>query len=139
MNSENSKTSDSHRLLLNLTDKINLKRTYKYVPLSSLSIFYTWKNIEKSYKSNKFKIAARTWNEEFELSGGSYSVRYSRLFWVCHKKYETVTDNATIMIYVNKIENRITFKINVLHLEITEAVLIHCNIVHNVIVNKSLG
>ena len=80
MNSENSKTSDSHRLLLNLTDKINLKRTYKYVPLSSLSIFYTWKNIEKSYKSNKFKIAARTWNEEFELSGGSYSVRYSRLF-----------------------------------------------------------
>ena len=42
------------------------------------------------------------------------------------------------MIYVNKIENRITFKINVLHLEITEAVLIHCNIVHNVR-NKSLG
>ena len=31
MNSRNSKTSDPHRLLLNLTDKINLKRSDKYV------------------------------------------------------------------------------------------------------------
>ena len=48
MNSENSKTSDPHRLLLNLTDKINLKRSDKYVALSNLSIYYTWKNITKS-------------------------------------------------------------------------------------------
>ena len=34
MNSKNSKTSDPHRLLLNLTDKINLKRSDKYVALS---------------------------------------------------------------------------------------------------------
>ena len=67
MNSENSKTSDPHRLLLNLTDKINLKRSDKYVALSNLSIYYTWKNIKKSYKNNKFKISAPTWNEEFEL------------------------------------------------------------------------
>ena len=46
MNSENSKTSDPYRLLLNLTDKINLKRSDKYVALSSLSIYYTWKNIK---------------------------------------------------------------------------------------------
>ena len=45
MNSENSKTSDSHRLLLNLSDKINLKRSDKYVALSNLSIYYTWKNV----------------------------------------------------------------------------------------------
>ena len=70
MNSENSKTSDPHRLLLNLTDKINLKRSDKYVGLSNLSIYYTWKNIKKLYKNNKFKISAPTWNEEF----GSYSV-----------------------------------------------------------------
>ena len=43
MNSENSKTSDPHRLLLNLTDKINLKRSDKYVALSKLSIYYTGK------------------------------------------------------------------------------------------------
>ena len=38
MNSENSKTSDLHRLLLNFSDKINLKRSDKYVALSNLSI-----------------------------------------------------------------------------------------------------
>ena len=46
MNSENSKTSDSHRLLLNLSDKTDLKRSDKYVALSNISIFYTWKNIK---------------------------------------------------------------------------------------------
>ena len=50
MNYENSKKSDPHRLLLNLSDKINLKRSDKYVALSNLSIYYTWKNIKKSYK-----------------------------------------------------------------------------------------
>ena len=74
MNSENSKTSDPHSLFLNLSDKINLKRSDKYVALSNLSIYYTWKNIKKSYKNNKFKISAPTWNEEFELTDGSYSV-----------------------------------------------------------------
>ena len=54
MNYENSKTSDPHKLLLNLTDKINIKRSYKYVALSNLSIFYTWKNIEKSCKNTKY-------------------------------------------------------------------------------------
>ena len=45
MNSENSETSDPHRLLLNLTDKIDLRRKDKYIALSYLSIYYTWKNI----------------------------------------------------------------------------------------------
>ena len=73
-NSENRKTSDPHRLLLNLPDKINLKRSDKYVALSNLRIFYTWKNIKKPYKNNKLKISAPTWNEKFELPDGSYSV-----------------------------------------------------------------
>ena len=62
MNSENSKKSDPHRPLLN---KINLKRSDKYVDLSNLSIYYPWKNKKKS---------ALKWNEEFELPDGSYSV-----------------------------------------------------------------
>ena len=74
MNSENSKTSDSHRLLLNLTDKIDLRRNDKYIALSNLSICYTWKNIKKSYRNNKFKISVPTLNEEFELPDGSYSI-----------------------------------------------------------------
>ena len=50
MNSENSKTFDLHRLLLNLLDKINLKRSDKYIALSNLSICYTWKNIKSHTK-----------------------------------------------------------------------------------------
>ena len=48
MNSENSKTSDSHRLLLNLSDKINLKRNDKCFALSNFNIYYTQKNIKMS-------------------------------------------------------------------------------------------
>ena len=74
MNSKNSKTSDPHRLLHNLTDKIDLRRKDKYIALSNLSMYYSWENMKKSYKNNKFKISAATWNEEFELPDGSYSV-----------------------------------------------------------------
>ena len=42
MNSENSKTSKSYELLLNISNKTNLKRSDKYVALSNLSIYYTW-------------------------------------------------------------------------------------------------
>ena len=48
MNSKNS--FDSHRLLLNFTDKINLKKIDKHIALSNLGIYYTWKNIKKAYK-----------------------------------------------------------------------------------------
>ena len=44
MNSKTSKTSDPHRLLLNLSDKIDLKRTDKYVALLNRSIYHTWDN-----------------------------------------------------------------------------------------------
>ena len=40
MNSENSKTLDPHRLLLNLTGKIDLRRKDKFIALSNLSIYY---------------------------------------------------------------------------------------------------
>ena len=46
MNSNNSKTSVPYRILLNLTDKIELRRKDKYIALSNLSIYYTWKNIK---------------------------------------------------------------------------------------------
>ena len=74
LNSENSETSDPHRLLLNLTDKIYLRRKGKYIALSNLSIYYTWENIKKSYKNNKSKISAPKSTEEFEIFDGSYSI-----------------------------------------------------------------
>ena len=67
MNSENSKTSDSHKLLFNLTDKTDLRRKDKYIALSNISIYYIWKNIKKSYKNNKFKISVSTLNKELVI------------------------------------------------------------------------
>ena len=120
MNSENSKTSDSHRLLLNFLNEINLNRSDKYVAISNLSIYYTYKNIKESYKNNEFKISFPTWTEEFELPDGSNSVSdIHNYFQNILKKHETVTDNLSIMVSVNKIENRITFKIKTeLYLEL---------------------
>ena len=74
MNSENSRTSEYHVLVLKLTDKLDLRRGQKSVALSNLSIYYTWKNIKISYNNNKFKISAPTWSDEFELPDGSYSI-----------------------------------------------------------------
>ena len=69
MNSKNSKISDLHRLLVNLTDKLGL-RNDKYIALSNLSLYYRRKIMIKSYKNNRVKISAPTWNEEFELPDG---------------------------------------------------------------------
>ena len=74
INSKTSEKSDPHRLLLNVTDKIDIRRNEKYIALLNLSIYYTCKNIKKSFKNNKFKMSALTWNEEFELPDGSYSI-----------------------------------------------------------------
>ena len=112
MNSKNSKTSDPDRLLLNFTDKIDLRKKDKYIALSNLSNYYTWKNIKKSYKNNKFQISGPTWNEEFELPDGSYSISdIQNYFEYIFRKYEEDTVNVSIRIYTNKIENKITFQI----------------------------
>ena len=62
MNSENSKAPDPHRLLLDLLDKIDLRRSDNYVALSNLSIYYASKNIKNSHNKNKFRISASMWN-----------------------------------------------------------------------------
>ena len=70
MNSENSKMSKPYVLIVKLTEKLGLTRGQKSIALSNLSIYYTWKNIKSSYKNNKFKISAPTWNDEFEFPDG---------------------------------------------------------------------
>ena len=112
MNSENSRTSEYHVLVLKLTDKLGLRRGKKSVALSNLSIYYTWKNMKSSYNNNKFKISAPTWSEEFKLPDGSYSITdIQDYFEYILKKHRENVDNPSIRIYVNKIENRITFKV----------------------------
>ena len=112
MNSKNSKTSEYHVLVLKLTNKLDLRTGPKTVALSNLSIYYTWKNKKSSYNNNKFKISAPTWNEEFELPDRSYSISdIQDYFEYILKKHSESVDNPPIRIYVNRIENRITFKI----------------------------
>ena len=54
LNSENSKTSQPHVLILKLTNKLDLRMGEKVIALSNLSIYYTWKNIKSSYNNNKY-------------------------------------------------------------------------------------
>ena len=74
MNTLNSKINESNRFIYQLTDKLNLKNPNKNMALANLSICYIWKNIKSEYNNNKFKISAPTWNDEFNLPDGSYSV-----------------------------------------------------------------
>ena len=161
MNSENSRTPE--QLKLKLTDKLDLRLDKKVIVLSNVSLYYIRNNIKSSYNNNKFKISSPTWNEEFTLPDGSYSISdIQDYFQYILKKHGENTDKPSIQIYVNKVENMITFKIkngyrlelltketmtllgstknkitndkngeNVPRLEITEVVLVHCNMVNN--------
>ena len=112
MNTENSKTNKSHRFRLSLVDKLNLKDPNKNMALANLSIYYTWKNIKSAYNNNKFKISAPTWNDEFDLPDGSYSLAdIQDYFEFIIKKHETLAENPPIQIYPNKIKIRIVFKV----------------------------
>ena len=112
MNTLNRKTNEPNRFICQLTDKLNLKNTTKNIALANLSIYYTWKNIKSKYNDNKFKISAPAWNDEFNLPNGSYSVSdIQDYFEYIIEKHETIADNPPVQIYVNKIKNRIVFKI----------------------------
>ena len=48
-------------------------------------------------------MSGPTWNEEFELPDGSYSVSdIQDYFEDIIKKHETLTDNTSIMIYASR-------------------------------------
>ena len=80
--------------------------------LANLSIYYRWKNNKSEYNTNKFKISAPTWNGTFHLPDGSYSVSdIQDYFEYIIKKHDTIADKLPIQIYVNKIKNKIIFKI----------------------------
>ena len=102
MNSENfRKTSEPHILILKLANKLDLRRGEKIIALSNLSIYYTWKNIKSSYNNNKFKI-----------SDGLYSIsNIQDYFEYILKMHGENTDKPSVLICVDKIENRVTFKI----------------------------
>ena len=163
MNTENTKTPKSHISILKLTNKLDLRIGKKIIVLSNLSINYTWRNTKSSYNNNQFEISAPAWNDKFELPDGLYFVSdIQDYFEYILKKHGEDIDKLSIQIYVNKIGNRVTFKIkngyslehltpetvkllgsaenkitkdkndeNMPHLEITEVVSVHCDVVNN--------
>ena len=112
MNSENSKTYQPHVLILKLANKLDLRIGEKIIALSNLRIYYTWKNIKSSYNNNKLKIPAPILSDKFELSDGLYSVSdIQDYFEYILKKHGENTDKPSMQIYLNKIENKVKFKI----------------------------
>ena len=141
-------------MILKLTNELDLRIGEKILALSNLSIYYTWRNIRSSHNNDKFRISAPTWNDKFELPNGSYSVwDIQNYFEYILKTHGQNTDQPAGMVYVNKIENMVTFKIknetmkllgssenkikgdkngkNKPHLEITELVLLYRAIVNH--------
>ena len=91
-------------MALKLTNKLDLRIGEKAISLSNLSIYHTWRNIKSSYNNNKFKISAPTWNDEFELPDGSYSISdIQDYFEYILKKHGEDIDKPSVQIYVNKI------------------------------------
>ena len=104
MNTKNSKTNESNKFIYQFTDKRNLKTpNNKNIGLVNLSIYY----IKSAYNNSKFKISALTWNDEFDLRDGSYSISdiQDYLEFII-TKHETLAANPSIKIYLNKIKNR---------------------------------
>ena len=98
MSTENRKTNEPHRFRLT-ADTLSLKGLNKNVALANLSIYYTWKNIKSAYNNNKFKISAPTWNDEFDLPDGSYSIAdIQDYFEFIIKKHETLAQNVPVQI-----------------------------------------
>ena len=93
-----------------------MKDPKKNIALANMSIYYTWKNIKTEYNNNKFKTSAPNWNDTFDLPDGSYSIAdIQDYFEFIFEKHETLTEIQPAQVYVNKVKNRIVFKIKTGH------------------------
>ena len=104
--------SEPYNFVLNLLQRLDWRRSNKHVAPQNWSIHCTWKNIRQHYKNNKLKIITPTWNGVFELRDGSYSVSdIQDYIEYIIKKHDTLSTNPFIHVYINKINNRLVFKI----------------------------
>ena len=91
MNSENSRTSDPHRLLLNISHKLNLKKVINMLLYQTLAFTIHGKNqLRHGMKSLNYLMD---------------HILYEITFNIFKKKNKTVNDNSSIRIYINKTEN----------------------------------
>ena len=171
MSTENSKTSDPNIFRLYITDKIDLSGN-KNIALSDLSIHYTCYNIKQQYNNNKFKLSGPSWSENVTIPDGSYEISQIQNYFLDevikkHKSSVKSNEQSPILIYANRILNRVSFRIktgcklelltnetmrllgdgpiidattngeNVRRLEIGRNVLVFCNLVENVYLQDS--
>ena len=106
MNTENSKTNDSHKFIYQFTDKLNLKApNNKNAGLVNLSIYYTWKTSSLNTTTINLKFSLQLWMMNLIYSDGSYSISdIQDYFEFIVKKNETLTENLSIQVYPNKIK-----------------------------------
>ena len=70
------------------------------------------KSIKQQYKNRKLKIITSMWNDEFELPEGFFSLPDIQDYIKdITKKQETLTTIPRIHVYINRINNRLAFKI----------------------------
>ena len=105
MNTENSKTNETHKFVLNLLQRREIRSSNKRVALQTLSICYKRKNIRKLYESNKQKIIAPTGNDELELPNGYFLSDIQDYIQYIIKMDERLTTIPPIHVYINKINN----------------------------------
>lgn len=81
----------------NLIERTDLQRGDNHVALSNLSTYYTWKNIKDLHRNNRFKIAGKTVDEEFELPGESYCKSdIENYFKYVIRRHEILADKSPV-------------------------------------------
>ena len=94
-----------------MLQRSGLKTLNKHGALQNLSTYYIQKTIRQQHKNNKLKVISSMWNDEFELPDGSNSVPdIQEYIEYIMKKIETLPTKP-ICIYINRINNRLVFKI----------------------------
>ena len=86
MKTKNTRTSEPHKFVLILSQRLDLRSSNKHVAPQNVSIYYTRKNISKQYKNNKLKRIAPTWNDGFELLMVLILCQISKITPSNHKK-----------------------------------------------------
>ena len=107
MDTENSKANEPHKFVFNFSQRLDLKSPNKHAALQKLSVSYTWENMRQQYKNNNLNLIAPTWNDEFELPDGLYSLSEIQDYIEYTIKIQiTLLTNHITLIYINRINNR---------------------------------
>ena len=106
LDSENSKTYKRHVLILKRTNKLHLRISEKIIASSNVSIYNTWKIIKTHTITVNLKYL-----HQHGMINLNYMMDIQDYFEYILKKHRESTDKPSVQIYVNKIENKVTFNV----------------------------